>query len=116
MRSRHPLSLLFAASLVAVTGCGDDGTTAASAGPAVVGTEVAVVDNAFEPARLEVEAGETVTWTWEGDNPHDVVFDDFGSEVQTGGTYTYTFEEAGEFAYTCTIHANMDGTIVVVAP
>ena len=114
MRARRPLSLLFAASLVAVAGC-DDGSTAADDGPAVPGTEVAVVDNAFEPPRLEVEAGDTVTWTWDGDNPHDVVFDDFGSDVQTEGTYTYTFEETGEFAYTCTIHGGMDGTIVVVA-
>lgn len=82
----------------------------------VPGTEVSVVDNAFEPAALQVEVGDTVTWTWEGSNPHDVSFDAEASEIQSSGTWSRTFDEAGEYAYACTVHRGMRGTVVVTEP
>jgi plastocyanin len=30
-----------------------------------------------------------------------------------GGTQSFTFEEAGEFPYYCTLHPNMVGTVIV---
>ena len=110
-RAPTTLSTILALAVLAV-GCADAGDDPATTGP-VSGTSVAVVDNAFEPAALQVEPGDTVTWTWEGSNPHDVSADGFESEVQTSGTFTHTFEAPGEYDYVCTIHPSMTGTIVV---
>lgn len=79
-------------------------------------TEVSVVDNDFEPAVIEISAGDTVTWTWEGSRPHDVEGDGFKSEVQESGTFEYTFDETGEYDYVCNIHSGMSGTVVVTEP
>lgn len=116
MRTRPSFHVLAVgtALVVAATACDDAGSSATSEAP-VAGTEVAVVDNDFEPAALEVEAGDTVTWTWEGGNQHDVAFDQVASEIQTGGTWTRTFDEPGEYDYLCTVHPNMQGTVVVTA-
>lgn len=101
-----------AVSLVALAACGGDAEVAVPEDPVAV-TEVAVVDDEFEPEAIGVDAGATVTWTWEGQNPHNVVGDGFESETQTSGSFEHTFDEAGEYEYVCTIHAGMDGVVVV---
>jgi plastocyanin len=76
---------------------------------------VAAVDNEFEPAANQVAVGDTVTWTNEGEEQHNVIFED-GEEsdlMDTGDTYERTFDEAGEFPYVCTLHPGMEGTVTV---
>ncbi|QBI19958.1 copper-binding protein [Egibacter rhizosphaerae] len=113
-RAAHLVAVTAALSLV-LAACGQAGSTPTSEDP-VQGTEVSVVDNAFEPEVLEVEVGETVTWNWEGTSAHNVSGDGFESPLQEEGTFTHTFEEPGEYDYTCTPHGGMDGTVVVVEP
>jgi plastocyanin len=95
-----------------LAGCGsdaaDDDTT-----PATGVTDVAVRDNVFEPPVIEVPVDTTVTWRWEGDNPHNVVGDGFESEIQTAGTFTHAFAAPGRYDYRCTLHGGMRGEIVV---
>ena len=84
----------------------------ASAGDAVV--TVRIRDNVFEPPSLRITPGTTVRWVNEGRNRHDVTpnrtppseKDAFGSPQATrpGQSYAHTFEDAGSFAYYCTIH------------
>lgn len=103
------LVALFAAA------CGDDSPTAA----APTGTtQVTVVDNSFNPSTNQIDPGQTVTWTWNGTNPHSVTFDDMtiaSSATQTAGTFAQTFDVAGEYTYYCTVHgrAVMSGRVVV---
>lgn len=88
-RSPRYLPLAILLLTAAPTGCawsGDD----AKPELATAGSSVAVVDNDFEPATLRAKVGQEVTWSWEGDNPHDVTFDDFASTVQTSGTFTHS--------------------------
>jgi plastocyanin len=86
-----------------------------TAGPVATNT-VLVDDNTFAPTAIEIEAGTTVTWTWVGNNPHDVVAEGlFESDLQTEGSFTYTFSEPGTVSYLCTIHPGMKGTVTVVA-
>jgi plastocyanin len=110
--TRKLTTALVLLTTLAVAAC-DDGQTDLSPEDAVPGTEVEVVDNRFEPAVLAIEPGDTVTWTRRGQAPHDVVADDFESEVQTNGTFTQTFQSPGQYTYVCTIHAGMEGLIVV---
>jgi plastocyanin len=75
------------------------------------------IDNfVFEPARLTVKAGTTVTWLNRDDIPHTVAAKDrlFKSKVMdTDESYSFTFSIPGEYAYFCSLHPHMTGTIVV---
>jgi plastocyanin len=108
--------------VVALAGCGgdDDATETGGGGGGGGGTAasntVTIKDIAFRPDELTVSAGDTVTWVWDdGSIVHDVKFDDFRSKLQSTGRYEHTFDTAGSFDYTCSVHPQMDGTIVVEA-
>jgi plastocyanin len=105
------LLLWIGALALVATGCASRGS--AEPPPSVKGPAVAVRDYRFEPTSLTVEAGATVTWVWEGRAPHDVVGKGFESEDQSFGTFRHTFEQPGTYAYECTIHPGMEGSIVV---
>ena len=105
---KHLVAALPLAIVLAACGGGDDDDAASEPGV------VRVIDNSFEPEQMEIEVGDTVTWQFEGGVAHNVVHDDFASELMKDGEFEHTFEEAGTFDYTCTVHAGMDGTVEVV--
>lgn len=87
-----------------------------SEGPGSATARVAIVDNAFDPAAVELSVGGEVVWTHNGENPHTVTFADDGPDsgnLSAGETFDSTFEEAGEFSYVCEIHSQMRGTVTV---
>ncbi|MCA1824985.1 MAG: hypothetical protein LC640_12140, partial [Frankia sp.] len=66
----------------------------------------------FTPAELTIDAGDTVTWTWDGAN-HSVTFDDgsFDSDVHSSPYSTRRgFSRAGRFPYYCKIHGGRGGS------
>jgi plastocyanin len=78
--------------------------------------EVKVDNFSFSPATLTVAPGTTVTWTNRDDIPHNVVSTDkvFKSKVMdTDEKFSYTFTKTGSYAYFCSIHPHMTGTVVV---
>jgi len=77
-------------------------------------TDVALRDNEFAPAAIEVPIGTTVTWTWDDAEEHNVVGDGFASPVQTDGQFAHAFDRPGTYAYRCTLHFLMRGEVVVV--
>ncbi|GEM_PF-4664628 len=73
---------------------------------------------AFSPATITVPVGTKVTWTNKDPATHTVTSDTglFDSKnLTTGGTFSFTFSQAGSFAYHCNIHPRMTATIVVTA-
>jgi plastocyanin len=112
-------TLLAVLLLVTLAACGSDGSDASDevAAEAVAGEATVVLkDMQFQPDVVTVDAGTTVTWVWDdGSVRHNVVADQFESEIQTEGTFTHTFEEPGEYPYVCTLHPNMTGTVIVLA-
>lgn len=76
-------------------------------------------DVASNGTTTTITAGDTVTWTWRGSNPHSVAStssESFGSATQTSGTFSHTFNTPGTYTYLCGVHgAAMPGTIVVQA-
>jgi amicyanin len=82
--------------------------------PAAVG-----IDNfTFNPQQLTIKAGATVTWTNQDDIPHTIaaVSKQFKSKaLDTGDAYSFTFTTPGTYAYFCSLHPHMTGTIVVEA-
>jgi plastocyanin len=72
----------------------------------------------FDPAQVDVTAGGTVTWHF-GTVTHNVTFTGAGAgtpaniDNTTSANRTATFTTAGNFPYHCTLHAGMNGTVVV---
>jgi quinohemoprotein ethanol dehydrogenase len=79
--------------------------------------KVAMVDFSFTPTQVEIKAGETVTWTNGGSQPHTATSMSGGGfdtgPVGPGGTYSLTFSQPGTWIYTCTPHPWMTGRVVV---
>ncbi len=88
---------------------------------------VNVVDFAFNPSTVNIQEGDSVTWTNQG-GTHNVIADDLsfrcsngcdgaggnGNPSSAAWTATRTFNQAGSFGYHCEFHGvGMSGTIVV---
>ena len=95
---------------------------AASPSPAA-GVTVKMVEAAFEPERVMVTVGTTVTWENADLSTHTVTADngafDSGSDparwLQSGQKFTFTFTTPGTYSYHCIPHQQlgMVGTVVV---
>ncbi|MEA2420863.1 MAG: hypothetical protein QOE60_3069 [Thermoleophilaceae bacterium] len=85
---------------------------------AAASTGVTISDFQFSPAAVTVNVGDTVTWTNNGPTPHSATSSsgvwDTGI-MDAGQSGSHTFIEPGTFAYICTPHPNMHGTVVVQA-
>jgi plastocyanin len=111
---------------LAVFGCGGDdpadpggggGGGGGGGATPVATTAVSVTDNQFVPAAIVVAPSATVTWTFTGSTPHNVIFPstaiaDSGN-LTTGTFATAMPAAAGTYSYSCTIHAGMNGTVQV---
>jgi plastocyanin len=85
---------------------------------AAADTGVTISDFQFAPASVTIDVGDTVTWTNEGPTPHSATADDRSFDTgifEAGQSRSHTFDEAGTFAYFCTPHPNMRGTVTVRA-
>ncbi len=111
---------------------------AAAISPVLAATiNVSIADKHFDPAQIVVAQGDTVTWTVTKSigEPHSVtsgksgdadkgsVFDsqktdpDLAKLKDNNGTFSFTFDKAGTYAYYCVVHpVDMTGTVVVLAP
>lgn len=71
---------------------------------------------AFDPPTTAVPTGTEVTWTNADPTAHTVTADNGSFDsgpLDQGGTFSMTFNEAGEVAYACAIHPTMKGTVTV---
>ena len=105
--------LILSCSKGGSSGYGSNNTTG---GTTSSGNTVSMYNMQFGTGSLTVKAGTTVTWT-NGDNMiHDVIADDASfksADMKYGDTYTHTFDTKGTFAYHCSYHSGMKGTVVV---
>jgi plastocyanin len=71
----------------------------------------------FVPAVTNINAGDRVIWSWVGNNHNTTSTGGLwaSATMNIGTSFTNTFNSAGTFNYTCTIHAafGMTGSIVV---
>ena len=69
----------------------------------------------FVPESITIAAGQAVTWKNVGSAPHTVTIqsEDCDRQLAGGASLTLPFAKAGTFAYVCTIHPGMKGTVVV---
>jgi len=77
------------------------------------------IDNySFSPGALTIPAGTTVTWTNRDSEVHTVVADDNAPSFKSAGldtddSFSFTFNKTGTYAYHCSLHPHMTGTITV---
>jgi LPXTG-motif cell wall-anchored protein len=78
---------------------------------------VSIIDFAFQPSSVQVTAGGSVTWTNNGQEPHDATASGGFStgELAPGESASVAFDQPGSISYICTIHPDMTGTVTVLA-
>ncbi len=118
---RHPAEELSAMTFVKILARGAmallvAGVTANAVQAANV--EVKIDNFTFNPKQITVKAGDTVTWFNHDDIPHTVTSKTqaFRSKaMDTDDKFSFTFATPGSYAYFCSLHPMMTGTIVVEA-
>jgi plastocyanin len=89
----------------------------------IVPNSATLGDKAYVPNPAEVTAGSSVTWTNTDSQIHTVTSgtvgsNDSGSVFDSGilspdATFDFTFDQAGEYDYYCTLHPQMFGKVVI---
>jgi len=77
-----------------------------------------IVDFSFSPGTITIHAGDTVTWTNVGKQPHTATATDHSwttSLLKPGQSGSHTFTAPGTYTYFCIVHPWMKGTVVVLA-
>lgn len=102
-------------AVVAVNGLGSR-ITAAAAHPKPTTHTVVIEAVRFDPPELTVNVGDTIVWINHDPFPHTAtaVGKNFDShEIAMGRSWKYTAAQAGVFAYACSLHPTMLGTLRV---
>jgi len=109
-RFRRLMPVVLAAGAAVVSGGFGQAASAAGSG-------VSIVDYAFSPTSVNITAGSAVTWTNTGQAQHTVTSDTGAftgsAALAPGSKFMVTFSTPGTFAYHCSIHPTMHGTVVV---
>ena len=95
------------------------GSVKAADVPAAATVQINIFNYKFDPATVTVPMGTTVTWTNKDEIPHSVASSDKSFKgsggLDTGDSYSNTFDKPGTYKYYCTLHPFMTGVIVVQA-
>jgi len=80
--------------------------------------KVTISNFSFSPSSITVKKGTSVTWTNHDSVAHTVVETDGkvgpkSQAVNPGQSYSFTYNTPGTFAYHCSIHPDMTGTVTV---
>jgi plastocyanin len=80
---------------------------------------ISIANFTFNPAKLTVKAGTTVTWTNKDDIPHGIASSSNAftrsKPLVTEDSFSFTFTTPGTYQFFCYLHPNMVGTVVVEA-
>lgn len=143
MRFKWGLALMMLLASLLLVACGDDGsdtttTTTTSedtagapaeaegdaggnapapSGDAVRSAKVEIVDFAYDPDPVTIEAGGKVVWQNMDSEPHTATADDGSFDtgvLEEGKLKSESFKQPGAYSYFCEIHPGMKGTVRVV--
>ena len=69
----------------------------------------------FDPDAIEIEAGQSVTWTNNDNFTHTVQVEGQGDhKVEKGESVSIEFNTPGTYHYVCTLHSrDMEGEVIV---
>jgi plastocyanin len=112
------LACAAAAALIGLTQLEASADGTATSAPAAA-TVVHIKNFAFVPSTVTIKTGDAVQFVNDDGTPHTVTAADksFDSgNIDQNGKWTYTFKKSGTYAYICTYHPYMKGTVVVKDP
>ena len=97
-----------------------DGTSEVDGSTGPDTTTVTIVN--FEHSTIEIEVGRTVTWVNSDGVPHTVTAGSSGvldgtfdsGLLGSGQAFIQSFDQEGRFPFTCQVHPQMNGTVVVI--
>lgn len=95
----------------------EGGNAPTSSGDAVRSAKVEIAEFTYQPDPVTIEEGGKVTWINRDSAPHTATAEDGSFDTGTleeGKLKSETFKEPGTYAYVCSIHPSMHGTIEVV--
>jgi len=104
--------LLPLAAVVLAAGCGGSDEPAVP----VATNQVSMAKSyRFDPSRIEIQAGDEVTWTNDDNFTHTVKVDGQDDhKVDRGDSVKIAFPKPGTYHYVCTLHRqDMEGEVVV---
>jgi plastocyanin len=111
------LSFAAATAFVVFAACTNTtGTSTNCAGSGAAASVSAVGTTTFSPASVSVTAGQSVCWANATGVAHTVTSDDgtsFNGPLANDGDFIQVFSTKGTFAYHCSIHPGMTGTVTV---
>jgi plastocyanin len=74
----------------------------------------------FEPATVTIQAGETLEWKNDDIVAHTATAEEGAQRpafdsgtIRTGAAWRYIAQKKGTYNYTCTLHPNMKGEVIV---
>ena len=109
-RLLFPFVAVLAVTVVAA-GCGATGNAAP-----VATTAISMAKSyRFSPNTIQINAGQSVTWTNNDNFTHTVKVDGQDDhKVDRGHSVSITFDKPGTYHYVCTLHSHdMHGTVIV---
>ena len=92
----------------------EDGTPEEHSHEPVTMKVILIEDFSFSPQELTIEAESGVTWVNRDEDSHSIKLDTFNSEeLAKNDFYTFTFNNVGIYEFSCGVHPNMQGKIIV---
>ncbi|MBI1863582.1 cupredoxin family copper-binding protein [Candidatus Microgenomates bacterium] len=85
-------------------------------GQAMQSIDIKIKDSTFNPFKLTIKKGTSITWKNYDSMPHTVTASDksFDSgSMAKDKTFTHTFTTVGTYDYVCTFHSNMKAQVIV---
>lgn len=104
------------AGLLIISGCSLYGGTSSpnTSAVQVAPNTINIQNLAFNPGTLTVKKGTAVIWTNNDSAVHQIKSANFNSgQLSNGQSFSFTFNSAGTFDYSCAIHPSMLGKIIV---
>ncbi len=77
--------------------------------------DISIRNSQFNPDDIVIGKGTKVIWTNYDSQGHTITSENYfdSNTIQKGETFSFVFNEIGEFEYNCKIHPEMIGTIIV---
>lgn len=76
--------------------------------------EVRVTTAGFEPVSLTIKSHDQVEWVNETGEAYKLKGEDWGGvEIRAGRRFTQAFEKEGSYPYSCELHPEMTGEVIV---
>jgi plastocyanin len=115
-RQSTPVDVGMTAATATNAGQSTPAPASGTSAPAVENVTVRIDGMRFNPQKITVKPGTTVTWVHGSQMPHTISGNADGMRSGTlykGQKYTHTFNTTGNYSYVCELHPSMRGSVVV---